>query len=108
MNASKMKNMIVIKDLPSNIVEEAYVILKPNVKLKKKEEKEEHSKETSQDYIIKEAENVVTNYLSNLEDNKKLRNLETEKIKKKYEKLKKLCMWLGGFLILNLLIQIVG
>ena len=103
-----MKNMIVIKDLPSNIVEEAYVILKPNVKLKKKEEKEEHSKETSQDYIIKEAENVVTNYLSNLEDNKKLRNLETEKIKKKYEKLKKLCMWLGGFLILNLLIQIVG
>ena len=108
MNASKMKNMIVIKDLPSNIVEEAYVILKPNVKLKKKEEKEDHSKETSQDYIIKEAENVVSDYLFNLEGSKRLKNSEAEKIKKKYEKLKKVCMWLGGFLILNLLVQIVG
>jgi len=36
MNASKMKDMILIKDLPSNIVKEAYIVLKPNVKLKQK------------------------------------------------------------------------
>ena len=30
MNESKMKNMVVLKNLPSNIVEEAYVVLKPN------------------------------------------------------------------------------
>mgnify|MGYP003293870413 CR=1 FL=1 len=34
MNTENMKNMLVLKDLPSNIVDEAIVILKPNVKLK--------------------------------------------------------------------------
>ena len=29
-----MKNMIVLKNLPSNIVDEAFVILKPNSKIK--------------------------------------------------------------------------
>ena len=29
-----MKNILVLKDLPSNIVDEAIVILKPNVKLR--------------------------------------------------------------------------
>ena len=34
MEANKMKNMIVLKNLPSNIVDEAFVILKPNSKIK--------------------------------------------------------------------------
>ena len=34
MNKENMKNMVVLKDLPSNIVEEAIIILKPNVKIK--------------------------------------------------------------------------
>ena len=63
MDTEKMKNMVVLKNLPSNIVEEAIVILKPNIKLKsldtidknnKKNEKvkqEDHKK-----YIISEAE----------------------------------------------------
>ena len=34
MNTENMKNMVVIKNLPSNIVDEAIVILKPNIKLK--------------------------------------------------------------------------
>ena len=33
----EMKDMIVIKNLPSNIVEEAWVIIKPEVKNKEKE-----------------------------------------------------------------------
>ena len=106
-DASKMKNMIIIKELPSNIVEEAYVVLKPNVKLKKKEKEEIFSGDKSQDYIIKEAENVVNNYLSNLENNKIIKNLEVEKIKKKYNKLKRICMGLGIVFIFNLIIQII-
>lgn len=35
MSIESMKNMVVLRNLPSNIVEEAIVILKPNVKLKK-------------------------------------------------------------------------
>lgn len=34
MSIESMKNMVVLRNLPSNIVEEAIVILKPNVKLK--------------------------------------------------------------------------
>lgn len=108
MNASNMKDMILIKDLPSNIVKEAYIVLKPNIKLKNKIEN--LNKETKENYpvfIVKEAENVINSYLSSLEDSKKLINLEVEKIKKKYKKLRKLCVVLGIFLFLNLFIQII-
>ena len=37
MNASRMKNIIVLKDLPSNLVDEAIVILKSGKKIKQKE-----------------------------------------------------------------------
>ena len=35
MDISNMKNIIVLKELPSNMVEEAIVILKSNIDLKK-------------------------------------------------------------------------
>ena len=34
METSNLKNMVVLKSLPSNIVEEAIVILKKNIKVK--------------------------------------------------------------------------
>ena len=34
MNPNQMKNMIVLKNIPSNIVEEAIIILKNNKKIK--------------------------------------------------------------------------
>ena len=37
MQNKKLKNTIVLKGMASNIVEEAIVVLKPNVKLKQKE-----------------------------------------------------------------------
>jgi len=108
MNASKMKDMILIKDLPSNIVKEAYIVLKPNVKLKQKiENLNKGSKEQYPVYILKEAENVISNYLSELENSKKIRNSEAERIKKKYEKLKKLCLSLGTILIFNFILHAI-
>ena len=109
MNESKMKNMVVLKNLPSNIVEEAYVVLKPNQKLKKNIEKQEdENKLVTSDYVVKEAEMVVSNYLAKMEDNKTIRSLEVEKIKKKYLKVRKLSLILGGILILNILSFICG
>lgn len=106
MNASNMKDMILIKDLPSNIVKEAYIVLKPNIKIKNKiENLNKETKGNYPVYIVKEAENVISNYLSGIEDSKKIRNLEVEKIRKKYYKLRKLCVGLGLLLFLNLLIQ---
>ena len=104
MNESKMKNMVVLKNLPSNIVEEAYVILKPNKNFKHNIEKQENQNtEKSSDYVVKEAEMVVSNFLSKIEEKKTFRNLEVEKIKRKYDKLKKTSAILAGILILNII-----
>ena len=45
MNMSDMKNMIVLKNLPSNLVDEAIIILKENKKKFKSIKKPKHKKE---------------------------------------------------------------
>lgn len=108
MNESKMKNMVVLKNLPSNIVEEAYVILKPNKNFKQNIEKQENQNtRISSDYVVKEAEMVVSNYLSKIEEKKTFRNLEVEKIERKYKKLKNTSMILAGILILNIITSFI-
>lgn len=108
MNDSKMKNMIVLKNLPSNIVEEAYVVLKPNKNINQKLQKQENVDERlSADYVVKEAEMVISNYLSKIEEKKIIRNLEVEKITKKYKKLKNASIILAGILILNIIINLI-
>ena len=34
METSKLKNMVVLKSVPSNIIEEAIIVLKKNIKVK--------------------------------------------------------------------------
>lgn len=96
METSKMKNMVVLKNLPSNLVEEAIVILKSSKKVKKLEKIEKNhkvektnSEPKEQDYILKEAEMLVSSYISKLE--KKQEQTHTRKIKenKKQMRLKK-------------------
>ncbi|MGN1301183.1 MAG: hypothetical protein ACI4U9_01455 [Clostridia bacterium] len=107
MNESKMKNMVVLKNLPSNIVEEAYVVLKPNKNYKNLQKQESVDERLSADYVVKEAEMVISNYLSKIEDKKVIKNSEVEKIKKKYKKLKNASMILAGILILNIIINFI-
>ena len=91
MEKSNLKNMIVLKNLPSNIVEEAIVILKTNKKIKQVEKIEKDKKidkeklsNNEKDYIVKEAEMLVSNYISKLEERKKLKNINNKKNNKKY------------------------
>ena len=70
METSKMKNMVVLKNLPSNLVEEAIVILKSSKKVKKLEKIEKNKKinknetvKKEKDYILKEAEMLVNSYI---------------------------------------------
>lgn len=108
MNDSKMKNMVVLKNLPSNIVEEAYVVLKPNKNLKINLQKQENNEERiPSEYVVKEAEMVISNYLSKIEDKKIIKNSEIEKIKKKYKNLKHISMILAGILLLNIMINFI-
>lgn len=115
MDTKDMKNIVVLRNLPSNIVDEAIVILKANIDLKKHEitdSKKENIKvgakvkSTSKDYIIKEAEAVVSNYISSIERPKEL-ELTNKKLKKQYNNLKKLSIIfaLVGFLgiVVNLI-----
>lgn len=90
MDNNQMKNMVVLKNLPSNIVEEAIIVLKPNKKVKKIEyikNKDKNNKQVKQEnrYIIREAEMVISNYLKEMEEKKKPKNYGLEK---KYNRLK--------------------
>lgn len=92
MKIRENENMVVIKNLPSNIVYEAWVVLKPGVKKKEKDfiQKVKNNKNyinKEKGYIVKEAEMVVTEYLNDINSLKN--NRKYERILKKYNNLKK-------------------
>lgn len=96
METSNMKNMVVLKNLPSNLVEEAIVILKSSKKVKKLETIEKSNQPNNKsnekkqkDYVLKEAEMLVSNYISKIENGQKQKQSITAKNSKKYRKLKK-------------------
>lgn len=85
MQLSKKKNTIILKGMASNVVEEAIVVLKPNVKIKQNEYKikktQKASEENQKIIIVNEAQKTIENYVMNLQKNSKS---EIGKIKKKY------------------------
>lgn len=111
METSKLKNMVVLKNLPSNIVDEAIIVLKTNKKVKKlqrvENKKIQANENTNKDkeYIIKEAEMIVNNYISNIEKNDKKKNFNKE-TKGKYNKLKKYSIFITVMCILQALVII--
>ncbi len=95
MNTENMKNMLVLKDLPSNIVDEAIVILKPNVKLKSLDisqnsniKNKKIKAENPKKYIINEAEMLISNYISKIENDKNKNVKINKKIEDKCKRLK--------------------
>ena len=79
-----MKNTVVLKDLKSNLVEEAIIVFKENVKIKEKQllkgdSKKEELKE-EENIILKEAENVILDYIDECEEEKK-KNIQKSKMK---------------------------
>ena len=111
MESSDMKNMVVLKNLPSNVVEEAIIIFKETQKVKQKElidkgkktnPSEIHSK--SRDYILKEAEMLVTDYIKKIE-NKKFEN--SRDVMYKYKKLKKYSLISTILLAISLMINFI-
>lgn len=95
MEASKLKNIVVLRNLPSNIVDEAIIVLKTNRRVKKLQKVEQNKKiqineniKKDKEYILKEAEMLVNNYSSKLENNEK-KEIFNKQAKEKYNKLKK-------------------
>ena len=98
----KIKNMIRIKDLPSNTIEEAILILKENKKAKKYEGtskfKSSNSKKSNdEDFVVKEAELIISNYLD--KDSESKNDSKSKKIKK--------LKIINGVLVVFLIISII-
>ena len=105
MKNSYLQNMIVLKNLPSNLIEEAIVILKQNKKAKKYQYIDEKIKSVAakenEDYIVKEAENVINNYIKNLEMKSYKSKNDIKKMKKKY----KMSLILNGLLAVGVICE---
>ena len=93
MEKSQMKNMVVLKNLPSNLIEEAIVVFKTVKNAKEfqyidkiESNKNESSKRDTKDYMVKEAESVISNYIKLNE--KKSNKVSNSKVNKKYKRLK--------------------
>lgn len=115
-----MKNMIVLKNLPSNLIDEAIVVLKENKTVKKYQyvesdrkqnvdsDKEKIAKtENNADYIVKEAENVISQYITNLEMKSPKWKNDMKKLEKKYKQSIKLNFILSFTTIIGILISLV-
>ncbi len=115
MDIENMKNMIVLKNLPSNIVDEAIVILKPNIKLRslnvseKNNDKNNKNKEIKfnkpKKYIINEAEMIISNYISKIESEKKNTAKINREIENKYKKVRAISIILGILFFASCLIR---
>lgn len=108
-----MKNMIILRDLPSNMVEEAFIVFKDNVKIHKKEKVEKNKtlgkeeKPRSKEYMIKEAEMIVQDYISKIEKREYEIGSKNKKLQEKYKRLKALTIFLAMFSSLSLLLIIL-
>lgn len=112
MESSDMKNMVVLKNLPSNMVEEAIIIFKESQKVKQKELidkcKKVNSAEIqpkSKDYILKEAEMLVTDYINKIENKRKV--VKNKDLIDKYDKLKKYSIISTILLIISIIINFI-
>jgi len=109
MDTSNIRNIVVLKNLPSNIVDEAIVVLKNNELIKNKQLIENGQnkklKNKNKDYIVKEAENVIVNYISNIEKQKNKKSLE--ELENKYKQLKLISMMLAGLIVLSGILNII-
>ena len=109
---SDMKNMIVLKNLPSNLVEEAIIILKENNKIHKyqtissDEENMEEEKEQI-GYIVKDAEMVIKSYLDRIENNSPKKERTIKKLEKRYKNSIRLNLFLFLTTIVGIIFTIV-
>ena len=110
METSPMKNIVVLKNLPSNLVEEAIVILKTNKVAKKLEyiekttNKNINNTKKTKEYMVREAESVISSYISKIEDNRNSNKIPKSNIEKRYKKLKIYSIITSIILLLSILL----
>ena len=109
METSKIKNMVVLKNLQSNMIEEAIVIFKENSKIKAKDVINKSNQLSqiqgkSKDIIFKEAEMLVNDYVKRVESSKN-KKIFDKKINDKF--LKKYSVVITILFIISLTINFI-
>ena len=106
-----MKNMVVLKNLPSNMVEEAIIIFKETSKIKARDVinktnsiNQIQEKGKSKDIIFKEAEMLINDYVKKIEQQKN-KNLFNQKINNKF--LKKYSLVVTILFIISLIVNFI-
>ncbi len=112
MQEGNFKNTIVLKNIPSNIVDEAIIVLKENKKAWKLEKvdkvknniEEKKINHIKKDYVIKEAEMIISEYIKIKEKEEKIeKNISDNK---KYKRIKKYAFLSTTIIIIQLLANI--
>lgn len=126
MDMSNMKNIVVLKNLPSNVIEEAIVVIKENKKIKDYQKAEiekgkiqknrknikditnkEKNEKIEKEYIVKEAEMVIANYISELEQKSAKGKSNFKILEKKYKKSLQMNFLLGFVALVSIFMSIV-
>ena len=110
MDISNMKNIIVLKNLPSNLIDEAIVVLKHNISSKiynkvKDGQGDGKEKKSNNDYVVNEAQMHIAEYISNLNHKNNLN--ETREWEKKYIKLKRITKLLAVISALGIIVNLI-
>ena len=104
MENNKIKNTIVLRGMASNVVDEAIVILKPHIKIKKTQVVNNiREKSNSKELILKEAEHIVSEYVNKIS----VKEIENEKLilERKVKKLKIISFMFFIILIITIFIK---
>ena len=113
MQVNNVKNIVVLKSLPSNIVEEAIIILKSNKYAKKFQTIETNNKKeiekndfSKKEYVVKEAEAILASYVTKVENSRKFERTN-QNLKRKYELLKKYSLIITILFCISIIILFV-
>ncbi len=98
-----LRNIVILKDLPSNLIEEAFVVLKKNqrarnlerINNKNKDFTCEKNGEDDKNFIVREAELLLADYLEEPIKEGEAFNIQNNDINKKYRRLKKVASLLA-------------
>ena len=87
--------------------------MKNNKKIKsldrvEKQTRNSTEKQSSGEYIVKEAEIVIGNYLSKIEKEKQMKSYSVKQIENRYKRMKILSIVLGMIIIVNVIIDLIA
>lgn len=111
MEKEKIRNVVILRNLPSNFIEEAFIVCKTKAYAKKIEMLEKNNLNRSNNEkqkekgLIEEAENVILNYIDKIEKESKVK--EYKKIKKNNDKLVSIAIFVTIYAILTTIALII-